>query len=377
MTTATCGFCACVFVPSARQLKRARGKGAAAVFCSSFCVRSNLSQVRRKVRPLHGPCPTCGQVFRSRQPKRFCSLACYSKSDQLRQVLAVYNARAAAAAVAAASGGTRTKKEPFTCLFCGTMMNRRPSRRARFCSSLCYREHQAARFDRWMANPDTIRLPQSFDEFLTGTELPCLVDGCSWRGRHLSMHVNMAHGVKAADFKRAAGFNLGSGLVSVDLHRLLCEQNSGKGSPGVSSYAEIGREAIEGTVLRYRSLEAQEHSHKAQIEARLAPGPVRICKGCGSFFQQSSPMGRAKYCSVPCRSRAYHRTGERLMCWVCGGQFDGSADQTRRSKSGRLVVCSFHCRQRRAGFISRRTWPGDHEWVAQRCLVLQAQGGHE
>jgi hypothetical protein len=34
-------------------------------------------------------------------------------------------------------------------------------------------------------------------------------------------------------------------------------------------------------------------------------GPERVCAGCGVIFRQSTPFGRALYCSVECRDTAY------------------------------------------------------------------------
>ena len=70
-----------------------------------------------------------------------------------------------------------------------------------------------------------IALPQAFDEFLTSDVLPCLVEGCDWKGHHLSMHMNQTHGVTAENFKKLAGFNLGSGIVSAPLHQHYCERD--------------------------------------------------------------------------------------------------------------------------------------------------------
>ena len=56
----------------------------------------------------------------------------------------------------------------------------------KFCSKDCRRLHYAERFDRWVANPETLALPQCYDEFLMQEELPCLIDGCEWKGKHLA-----------------------------------------------------------------------------------------------------------------------------------------------------------------------------------------------
>ena len=93
----------------------------------------------------------------------------------------------------------------------------------------------AKRFDRWIANPQTLALPQAYDEFLTGEELPCLVEGCNWRGQWLSLHMNYTHGVPADEFKRAAGFNLKSGIISGPMREALAQRPQSL-APGQGEY---------------------------------------------------------------------------------------------------------------------------------------------
>lgn len=52
----------------------------------------------------------------------------------------------------------------------------RPSKKSKVCGSRCYRLFMAGRFDRWIVNPQTISLPQNYDEFLVKKELPCLIE---------------------------------------------------------------------------------------------------------------------------------------------------------------------------------------------------------
>ena len=65
----------------------------------------------------------------------------------------------------------------------------------------------------------------------------------------------------------------------------------------------LSQEALAANPIRYRSLEGREHAKKAR--AMLGPGPQRTCTGCGKVFQQSTPMGKALYCSRECRDSAY------------------------------------------------------------------------
>jgi hypothetical protein len=131
-------------------------------------------------------------------------------------------------------------------------------------------------------------------------ELPCLIDGCDWKGRHLSIHLNAAHGVRADDFKRAAGFNINTGLVN----RELFEQLS-KRPIHVDHLGEFPLPSTKGAVFNYQSLEGREHRMKTRLESGV--GPERICRGCGKEFTQSSIYGRALYCSIPCREKDYRR----------------------------------------------------------------------
>ena len=363
--TAACAFCGAEFIISARQEKRLKYESGHKVYCSRTCQAAQMSRERRRPRPFYGPCPTCGKMFQSRTPKKYCSLQCYVSSPAMRLMLSSNRAKM--------GHMPQKKKAPVPCLNCGKMMDPgKPSRRKKHCSTLCYREYMAARYDRWMANPDTIRLPQAFDEFLSGSELRCLIDSCGWRGKHLSMHVNLAHGIPTREFKRAAGFNMSSGLVSSDLHQKLCASNAGKGSsPEILKSMRQMRDPIPGDVVRYRSLEAAEHSVKGQQEALSQPGPARTCKGCGVTFIQASPMGCKLYCTIACRTDHYVRNkrvraGSPAFCGVCGRAFLLNYGQRLRASRGAIVVCCFSCRQKRSGMIARGTWPGDDEWRNSR-----------
>jgi hypothetical protein len=292
----TCGHCGCHFRPTLRQAKSTKYEGRT-VYCSPVCRKAARP---RKVLPTHGPCPTCGEMFVSRYLKTFCSLRCYNLSPQFKEMAAANNS-----IVQKGSAHPSYKREIRKCLECGAEFEVIPSRKNKFCSHLHYREYMAKRFDRWIASPQHIALPQNFDEFMTQEELSCLVDGCEWRGRHLSVHVQLAHGILAKDFKRAVGFNLGTGLVNPDLHQRLVAQNAGSSVRGDLVLARENSPWVEGYVVNYQSLEGKEHRHKARLIVASACGPDRICPGCGMEFQQSTPMGKAKYCSPACRDKHY------------------------------------------------------------------------
>jgi hypothetical protein len=162
----------------------------------------------------------------------------------------------------------------------------------------------AKRFDRYIASPEAVALPQNYDEFLLNEELPCLVEGCSWQGRGLGLHVNLAHGITAADFKRICGFNKGTGLIPPDMAKLLSERAL-TGVALLNNYTPNPHAHPKGYSL---SLEGKEHYNKTQALIRATEkGPMRICCGCGTEFQQSTPFGHAKFCTKTCRRSAYFR----------------------------------------------------------------------
>jgi len=239
-------------------------------------------------------------MFESRYPKRFCSMACYAASPQFDQNRKLAVVRAAKSQAKSLEEYRELNTVP--CQECGTPYYKPPGRGALFCSRICYRTYMAKRFDRWMASPQRISLPQSFDEFLTQNELPCLVEGCDWSGRHLSQHMNYAHGVTASEFKRAAGFNMSTGVVSADLSAQL----SARPNIGVALTPNKPGHAPQRTnplVKNYYSLEAREHQAKARLLD--AGGPMRNCCGCDRPFQQTSKFGKAKYHSIECRDASY------------------------------------------------------------------------
>jgi hypothetical protein len=249
-------------------------------------------------------------MFESRIDKMFCSLDCYTKSAQFRDMLAENLEKASSSESIQRRAQAAKLGQDVPCLECGTVFyQKRPSKgrpARKFCDTGCYRSYLAKRFDRWVANPEGMALPQCYDEFLDKEELSCVVDGCDWRGSHLTLHMNQAHGVKADEFKRAAGFNLTTGVIAKPLATALRERKP----VGVALMGEVERADVmelaregSGSYIRYKSLEGCEHAKKAR--SMMGPGPDRICKGCGQSFQQSTPIGRALYCTTSCRSDDY------------------------------------------------------------------------
>jgi hypothetical protein len=256
-------------------------------------------------------------------------------------------------------GENAPKLVEWECLACGKKRELPyHDRKKKYCSQLCYRTYMAGRFDRWMASPQTMALPQSYDEFMLQEELPCLVDGCDWVGMHLSNHVNFTHGITAAEFKRAAGFNLSTGLVTPELHDTLSDRAHIHVSRPMP--AECITAQKHEYIKVYHSLEGKEHHAKAQaLQRETVELPERKCRQCGKMFKPSNGMAwGARYCNTSCRSKYYFERSKKhkIRCCVCNTEFLGERRQYARYQNGLAVVCSIHCRQIRAGKIARGTW---------------------
>ena len=322
-----CGHCGAKFKGSDSQAWKVKYERRT-VYCSDVCRKAASSQkareqaVREGKKPrkgvLAGPCKTCGKMFESRIDKMFCSMDCYTKSKQFMDMLAenrkkiMPEAPELSAAMRAQIAAKLQKGQNVQCLECGAeFYQKRPSKgkpARKFCSTICYRSYLAKRFDRWVANPEGMALPQCYDEFLDREELACVVEGCDWKGKHLTLHMNQAHGVRADEFKRAAGFNLSTGVIAKPLAEALREREvvgvaANMDDADRAAALALSQEALAANQIRYRSLEGREHAKKAR--AMLGPGPQRTCSGCGKVFQQSTPMGKALYCSRECRDNAY------------------------------------------------------------------------
>ena len=331
-------------------------------YCSKICFSADMKAFLKARPPWYkklsvdkkysirdyGPCPVCGVMYRSRTPKKYCSMKCYISTEEFQTRIREQAPRANLARQIKA-GLPPLDKEPKTCLNCGKLYLAGRRRHAKYCSTTCYRLYQVGRFDRWIASPQTIALPQNYDEFLTERELQCLVEGCDWHGHFLTTHMNFAHGVQAREFKRAAGFNLGSGIVSLPLHELLC------GRPHI-------KEAFKGVEHRYPvnaqcknyfSLEGREHSAKeaALRSAAMQPIGETVCLGCGKKFIKAGMQYSKLYCSVDCRTAHYKATDKDrintiMKCVTCGKDFYASSYQVRRLRKELLTgTCSLSCRQ--------------------------------
>jgi len=255
-------------------------------------------------------------MFSSRNTQKiYCSLKCYTSSTQFKAMLATNREKIIPTAPELSRemrekiAAKLRRGEMVPCLECGIEVYRKRCHigKRKFCTTVCYRAYMAKRFDRWIANPESLALPQCYDEFLDREELPCIVEGCGWRGKALTLHVNQAHGIRADEFKRAAGFNLGTGVIA----RPLAEILQGREKQGVAGplLGAFDRSAgLPKNFVRYWSIEAREH--RAKNRALAGYGPLRTCRSCGVKFQQSTPFGKAVYCTRVCRDDDYARAAK-------------------------------------------------------------------
>lgn len=318
--------------------------------------------------------PECGREYESRYShKLFCTLKCYRESPQFQAMLRENSKRIADRKLAASQNGDTTRKT-INCLHCEKEVFTKPSRSSkrsqhRYCSQRCYREYMSGRFDRYIASPESLALPQNYDEFLTGDELHCLIEGCGWSGLQLSSHMNLAHGIRKDEFKEKAGFNVGTGVVTAAYSERLSQSKIAQGWTGDHMAHLRSLVKSRGSAppdSKRNRLEGKEHRAKARalMEAEAPERELR-CEGCNQMFITTAYI--KKYCTVECRDAFYAKEfkniydarGYPLVCAVCNNPFNGTFQQQNRRDSGLIVVCSTTCRQRRAGRIARGTWEGE------------------
>jgi hypothetical protein len=300
--TLQCNHCKGIFSGSLAQALKVVYEGRT-TYCSDACRKAFMRERFSTPVPNRGACLGCAKEFFSRRDAKFCGMKCYTGSNQFSDMLADSRAKALTPTSIAKRSDAVRRGESKPCLECGTNFYAKKSKaKKKYCSTICYRAYMAKRFDRQIANPEQMALPQGFDGFLDRGLLPCPIVGCDWQGHHLSLHMNEGHGITAAEFKRAVGFNKSTGVVS----RPLAEQLRARALVGVAQdskyWANKGQGFPDGFERR-DSLEAKEHRAKAR--ALCGSGPMRTCVGCGSVFQQSTPFGYAMYCTLPCRTAAY------------------------------------------------------------------------
>jgi hypothetical protein len=130
----------------------------------------------------------------------------------------------------------------------------------KYCNMTCKRRFYAERFDKHV-DSYTITVPQCFDEFMTQDVLPCLVDGCDWKGHGLAQHMNHAHNITADEARERGGFNRSTGLVSQTLREQYADRNANSG--GLNNFnGNIDPARRRGISDR---AEAKEHHTKAAL----------------------------------------------------------------------------------------------------------------
>lgn len=305
----TCNHCGSTFQGSDSQASKVKYEQRQ-VYCSTACRHAHLRKCFSTPVPNRGPCKTCGQVFFSRSAKLYCCIDCYVKSDQFKAMIQDNIVKITAPESRQKTAESLRKGEWVPCPECGEEVYQKPwqkkKNKHRFCNQTCYRSYLAKRFDRWIANPEGMALPQCYDEFLDRQVLSCVVDGCDWRGRHLTLHMNQAHGVKSDEFKRATGFNLTTGVIAKPLALLLQQRPL----QGVAIDHSLQDTAIALSVrnrnyVRYTSAEGREHYLKSLALKLAVAGPERACIGCGVVFRQRTSIGRTLYCTPTCRDATY------------------------------------------------------------------------
>lgn len=346
----TCGWCEKLFTSSVREQLIAKNAGRA-VYCSKECA---VARVRAQPAPWRGPCVHCGKMFRAQGlNRRYCTMACYHASPECRQRLQEQSVAIGAAKVEQSGTAHLVGR---LCVVCQKTISVK-NRHRDCCSRQCWRQYFAERFDRFVANPEAIALPQNFDEFLSQTELPCLVDGCDWVGVRLGQHVNFSHGITADQFRELAGFNKTSGLVGVEESRArsaIAKQLVDDGKTGHGFFEHLAKvragEAITPQRQPSNTLEASEHRAKSHaLRAATKPLIDKVCEHCQKPYQVTVLAHPQKFCCVRCRSLAAKaRTASvaELICSFCGRTFMGNLFKVRRAQQQLNVTCSDDCRNK-------------------------------
>lgn len=286
------------------------------VYCGAICSKEMDVKLQR-LRPgrhVCGPCPTCKELFQSKtKNKRFCSLDCYVKSEELLSRLAANSAKQAM---------------EWKCHHCGSDA----PRKRKFCNDFCRRRFFAERFDRFVANPEGIALPQNFDEFLNKDELPCLIEGCEWTGVGLSHHVNFHHGIEPDKFREMVGFNRGTGLMGVAARQSRSKTMHELIEKGVIKPCAFPIEKCSKERKSLR-LEGAEHWKKAMV---ISGGMQKLKTAAAD--RSRSPEGR-KLASETAKRTHEQMPKITLVCQKCGRQYETPKNQKNRSK-----FCELKCR---------------------------------
>lgn len=353
-----CAHCGVEFLASPSQRSRYRKEGKKLRYtCSSIC-KTALSMAGERYQKgtapiFQGQCPTCKCSFESKRRKIYCSMKCYIGTEEFKERLRGQADYARKRAILIRTGKEEQESVFISCLHCGKEKALKPSRGSeKFCSRTCYRKYMTERFDRWIASPQSIALPQAYDEFLTQEYLPCLIEGCEWTGLNLGQHLNFTHGITAREFKRAAGFNLGTGLCTPATSKMLSER------PHLALFDGSHFKYDTPPLTRnYSSLEGKEHFAKS---IALNKGKIMgqlTCLECGKIDNIIYGAFSKRFCSVRCREKS--RTKNRKInsphnCYECSSSFIPSYYQNLRILKGYKVFCNTHCRQKNNGRFSRK-----------------------
>lgn len=321
-----------------------------------------------------GVCPQCRKGFRSQQKKIFCTMSCYTESPEFLKRMRGWSEKHA--------GHPVGEMVAVVCSECGGRRLHKPGKagKRRFCGTNCYRAWMAKRFDRFVANPETVALPQCYDEFLSRNLLRCPMDGCEWEGHALSNHVNFTHGITAEQFKEMAGFNRNTGLVSPSMRNSLASRpvNVVPGFGHSCTEEERSAMGLRGAeVLRGdMRLEGREH-HKKAAALRVGVTPfmptktrrrlnkmaserlmktrekfkaierTSHCVGCGCDFVHTGMKERILCGSQRCKNKwhrdVYGQKAWKLQCDFCRDFFMGTYSQRSSAKAGKRVYCTKPC----------------------------------
>lgn len=214
-----CNYCSCKFKGSDSQAWKVKYEKRN-VYCSKECRVSFFKELMSLEIPEVGPCQNCGEMFRSKTNKYYCSIECYSKSDYSKKRLSDLSKELAKKRELGAY--KRTSKGTYiNCINCEKEIYSKPSQKRKYCSLSCYRIFMNSRFDRYIASNYSFVEVKGYDEFLSKEVLPCVVEGCDWEGHNLSCHMNYTHGIKKYEFKELAGFNRTTGVISMTLLKKL------------------------------------------------------------------------------------------------------------------------------------------------------------
>ena len=319
---------------------------------TSHTVIMDGRKVEGKIPPHKGICKSCGiEFYCTYKGKKYCSMTCYTSSPEFKERIIAQANKINEKKMAEAGFEHHRGRLQKPCLQCGKLFYTKPKEyhAAKYCSRLCYRAFMADRFDRYVANPESIALPQCYDEFLTQDELPCLIEGCGWKGQNLATHINFTHGILVQNLKKAAGFNKKTGLVTPELSAKLAKGKEGVVIPRPENFkrGEVPRQEIR--------LEGREHLHKARELIKIVQTTVMLigkCNWCGKDYEYGKGTA-SKYCSIKCRSAYYNRKAYQLKCKQCDVLFLGDSRQLRMHEKGKDIFCSKRCSNARNSTLRR------------------------